>query len=234
MTNDSLDRMIRQALLAAAEADCQQVMAQTTEELSPSPAYQRWTRRFLKNPLAELRRTRRPVWKRVMRSAACILLILSLSFGTLMAVSPDARAWVIKWFAQEHSTHVSYEYTEEVPVEKLGKWVPTYLPEGYTQTDFIDLGNQVVVNFNNHDPERKITLNYHLMSEGGGFGLDNEHHEISNITISNMPGQLFTAKNNGPNMLVWFNENAQHAFLLVSKIDCDTLLRIAESVEPVN
>lgn len=233
MTNDSLDWMIRQALLAAAEADCQQVMAQTTEELSPSPAYQRWTQHFLKNPLAELRRTRRPVWQNVARTAACFLLAGSLSFATVMAVSPSAREQVVRWFTYHFSDHVSYTFSGQDSSDALRNWVPTYLPDGYVQTDFIDLENQIAIYYNADDPDMRLKFNYMLLSEGGGFDLDNEHHTISNVTINGLSGQLLTATDNVPNMLVWFDEVNNYAFLLMSRLNCDTLIRIAENVKPV-
>ena len=73
------------------------------------------------------------------------------------------------------------------------------------------------------------------MEEGSGYSLDNEWHNISDISVQGLPGQLFTStKENGQNMLVWFDEITEHAFLLTSRVPCEILLQIAESVEPIS
>lgn len=61
--------------------------------------------------------------------------------------------------------------------------------------------------------------------------LDNEWHEISSLSIQGMPASLFTAtEENGIHMLLWFDEANKHSFLLLSRIDSDILIRMAESV----
>ncbi|MBR6526535.1 MAG: DUF4367 domain-containing protein [Lachnospiraceae bacterium] len=223
------DLLIRQALLDAALADYN--TADLPEAPSFSTKYLAWERKFLRNPQAFAQRVLRPLWQTALRSAACFLLVVSLSFGSLMAFSPQARAWVSEWFAQHFPTYTSYGFTAQIPTEKLQHWEPTYLPEEYTDTEFIDLDNQIVVYYHSDNPSMKIKFNYKLTSEGSGFSLDNEHHTISDITVGNMPGQLFQAENDSPNMLVWFDSSSHHAFMLASRLPCDTLVQIAESVE---
>lgn len=222
---------ICQAFLDAAEEDFRQALADASEPPAFSPEYQAWERRFLRNPIGFSKRSLRPVWKTVFRWAACILLVASLSLGTLMAVSPQARARVISWVTEWHEDHVTYRFRgEDLPTEALRDWTPTYLPDGYEQTDYIDLENIVSILYNNDDPELEIEFSYQLLTEGGGYSLDNERHDISSISICGMTGYLFTATDGSQNMLVWMDEKNHHAFLLMSRVDCDTLIRIAESV----
>lgn len=221
---------IRQALLDAAEEDLRQALADPTKPAF-SPRYLAWEKKFLRNPIGLSKRTLRPVWKTVLRWAACFLLVVSLSLGTLMAVSPQARAWVTAWFTEQHKDHVTYRFQgEALPTEALRDWAPTYLPDGYEQTDYIDLENIVSILYNNDDPKMEIELSYQLLTEGGGESLDNERHEITPVSIHGMSGYLHTATDDSQNMLVWFDEANHHAFLLMSRVDCDTLIRIAESV----
>ena len=224
------DLLIRQALLDAALADFHQ--ADLPEAPSFSPKYLAWEKKFLRNPQAFAQRALRPVWQTALRSAACFLLVVSLSFGSLMAFSPQARAWVTEWFTQHLSTHTSYRFTEQISSDHLQHWEPAYLPEEYTDTEFIDLDNQIVVYYYSDDPSMKIKFNYKLTSEGSGFALDNEHHTVSDVLINDIPGQLFLAENDSPNLLVWFDSTTHHAFMLSSRLPCDTLIEIAESVTP--
>lgn len=65
--------------------------------------------------------------------------------------------------------------------------------------------------------------------------LGQEYHTITNVRVNGLPGQLFIADptTNHENMLLWFDEENNHSFLLMSHLPCDTLLDIAESVRPV-
>lgn len=222
---------IRQAFLDAAEEDFRQALADAPEPPAFSPKYQAWERKFLRNPIGFSKRTLRPVWKTVLRWAACFLLVISLSLGTLMAVSPQARAWVISWVTEWHEDHVTYRFRgDDLPTEALRDWVPAYLPDGYEQTNLIDLPGVVSILYNNDDPEMEIEFCYQLLTEGSGYSLDNERHDISSISIHGMTGYLYTATDGSQNMLVWMDEKNHHAFLLMSRVNCDTLIRIAESV----
>ena len=76
------DLLIRQALLDAALADYD--TADLSEVPSFSPKYLAWENKFLRNPIAFAQRALRPVWKTILRSAACFLLVVSLRAGRLV------------------------------------------------------------------------------------------------------------------------------------------------------
>lgn len=226
-TNDP----IRQALLDAVEEEFCLALADTPEQTAFSARYLAWEKKFLRDPIGFSKRTIRPRWEAALRSAACFLLVVSVSLGVFLSFSPQARAWVVSWVTEQYEDHVTYRFQgEDLPTEALRDWAPTYLPDGYEQTDYIDLENIVSILYNNDDPKMEIELSYQLLTEGGGESLDNERHEITPVSIHGMSGYLHTATDDSQNMLVWFDEANHHAFLLMSRVDCDTLIRIAESV----
>ena len=223
------DLLIRQALLDAALADYG--TAGLLEAPSFSPKYLAWENKFLRNPIAFAQRALRPVWQTILRSAACFLLVVSLSFGSLMAFSPQARAWVVSWFTEWYEDHVRYQFQGEyLPVESLQDWTLSYLPEGYAQTDYIDLKNIVIRLYNNDDPNMEIEFNYQLLTDGNEYRLDNERHIPSDISIHNMSGQYLAAIDGSQNFLVWADEENKHVFLLMSRLPRDELIKIAENV----
>ena len=227
------DLLIRQALLDAALADYG--TAGLLEAPSFSTKYLAWEKKFLRNPQAFAQRALRPVWQTALRSAACFLLVVSLSFGSLMAFSPQARAWIVSWFVKSYSDHVEYRFAGDyTPItENLQNWTPTYLPDGYVQTDFIDLPGVISILYNNDDPSMEIEFSYQLMSNVGEQ-LDNERHTPSPITIRGMQGEFWEATDGSQNFLVWFDEESKHAFLLMSRQPKNELIKIAESVEPIH
>ena len=80
----------------------------------PTHHYQRQIAAMLSDPLKwAQKRARGPLWKNVAQKAAVILLVFSLSLGSLMAVSPTVRAAVVRWVTEWYETHIVYRYSGE-------------------------------------------------------------------------------------------------------------------------
>lgn len=104
--SETVGLRIRQALLDAAEADYWQALA-SAPEIPFSAQYLRWEGRFLDHPVSMAKGAFRTPWQRVLRTAACFVLVLSLSFGTLMAGSPHVRAVVATWIGIIDQTSIT-------------------------------------------------------------------------------------------------------------------------------
>ena len=96
MTDQELDTLMRRVLLDSLKLDLE---GATGNELpfEPTPRYQRQMTAMLADPLKWARKRARPVWKKAIQKVAVILLVFSLSLGSLMAVSPTVRADVVSW-----------------------------------------------------------------------------------------------------------------------------------------
>ena len=95
MTDRELDSLMREILLDAIaldEEDCKD-----RNPFEPSLKHQRQIGAMLKDPLRWAKDRSKPVWKKVGQRAAVILLVVTISFGSVMAVSPTARAAVLRW-----------------------------------------------------------------------------------------------------------------------------------------
>lgn len=230
-------QLIRRALLQAALEDYQEALEATPEAPPFSPKYRRWEKQFLRNPAAAAKaaaRASRPQWQRVLRTAACFLVVFSVTFGAIMAGSPTARAAVIRWVTREASDHVAYDFEGAVPNDPLGLWEPSYLPAGYSRDKVVDLEVVMSIYYETDDPDMWLIFDYHWIANGMGENLDDEHHTITDVSVNGMFGQLFTATDGSQNMLLWLDEANSRSFLLISRLPCDTLLDIAESVRQVN
>lgn len=222
---------IRNGLLQANFLDYQEALRTAPAAPVPSPAHRRWEKRLLRNPAAYRRRQNRPPRTKVLRMAACVLLALGLSCAALLTTSAQAREWVARWVIRESSTHTSYDFQGSVPAGEMAAWAPTYLPEGYAETERINLGNIVDVFYNTDDPRMWIEFSYLRLSEGNGIDLDNEHHVTTVVFINGIYGHLYVSTNCSPNMLTWFEEETGYAFLLSSRLAPKELISIAESIE---
>ena len=97
MTEKELDAFMSKVLLDAIAFDEDRL-----EEKIPyaaSARHRRQMRAMLKDPVRWARERGKPVWKRVLQTAAVILLMLSLGLGSVMLASPTARATIVRWFA---------------------------------------------------------------------------------------------------------------------------------------
>lgn len=117
MTEQELDLFMRNVLLDAIALD--EETNTETIPYTPSLHHQKQIKAMLKNPLRWARDRKQPVWKRALKRVAVILLVISLAFGSLMVVSPTARATFIRWVTEWYETHITYRYAGPSAVEKM-------------------------------------------------------------------------------------------------------------------
>lgn len=227
---DITDLRLRRAFLDAAEKDFQEALSTASDVPSFSARYLRWEDRFLDHPVETARRAFRTGWQKALRMAACIALIAALSFAMLMATSAQAREWVLRWLMEWHPTHVSFIATESAESDNTKYWEPSWLPEGYSRTEFDADGGFVIAVYESSSNEPPIYLQYMTIQEDMGFHIDNEWHTITNTEINNMPGKRFDSTRGETNMVLWFSEENQYSFLLTSNLSSDTLMTVAESL----
>ncbi len=227
MTEHEFEALVRQALLKSAEQDCERLLC-AVPDFSPSLRYLAWEKKLLANPFGYAKKQTRPLWKKVLRAAACVVLAVGISVGGLLAVSPDARAWVQQIFAEWFDTHARFTFSGNAGQE-AGAWKTSYLPEGFqlVKEEGITMKNMVYENTEG----RRIYFTYAPANESTMFSTDSEHQDYTPITVNGSPAHLLAAKESGEtSFLLWVNEDGI-AFELMSSIDSEELIRIAERVQ---
>ena len=145
-----------------------------------------------------------------------------------MTMNP--RTAKITYLKEHHEEYDSYQFHGTVPLKEMVNWTPSFLPEGYIESKRTDLGTLVEITYDCKDLDMWITFSYLRLAEGSGFDLDNEHHVVTEISVQDMDGYLYTASEDKLNAVVWFNETLGYGSLLSSRLPPDTLLKVAESV----
>ena len=128
MTEKELDAFMSKVLLDAIAFDEDRL-----EEKIPyaaSARHRRQMRAMLKDPVRWARERGKPVWKRVLQTAAVILLMLSLGLGSVMLASPTARATIVRWVTEWYETHIVFRYAGEDAQGETSQYEPGELPEG--------------------------------------------------------------------------------------------------------
>lgn len=224
----TFDSLLEQGLLLAAAKDAEEL--DQDEEVEFSPKYQKFRREFLKDPFRCARRKKRPVWKKVLQTAACLLLAAALGLAALLAVSSEARAGLLQWVRTIGDTSVSYDFyagpTNQVPPRyEIGA-----LPEGYVEIENNVIPKSRLVIYQNEEGQR-ITFQYMYMEEGVGLGIETENVEMTEIEVNGWNGYFYLVPNGSDSSaVVWADEQAGLLFSLDMWGALNEILPVAESI----
>ena len=236
MTDAEFEDMVRSALLEATRREYAHILeADDLPAPDYSPRFLRWQEKFLADPFGYVKRKARPLWKKVGRAAACLLVAAGVAFGGVLVFSPQARAWVAQVIAEWRETHTKFTFTGEPrPGADVGVWRPSYVPDGFEEIDRLDLERVGYIVYEDSDGV-SIRFTYRLLNGSGSFSNDNEHSDYYQTTINGNPADLFISTQAGKrSFLIWSDEDVGTAYKLSSEIDYNELITMAESVEKIN
>ena len=218
MTDQELDRLLRRALLDAADQE-----AQTPPETETplSEGHRRRMREMLRDPLLWFRLRNPYPWRTVARRAAVVLLMLSLSAAMVLAVSPKGR--------------VEFRYHGDGPAQALPQYRIAALPEGYTETERAASYAAGDVKYTNADGDM-ILLSYLYMSDGvvSGFELDNGD-TMTDTQVNGIPATLIVSSMEGNfSSVTWRDTASNIEFTVAAVADEPVIIAMAESVSLCN
>ena len=235
MTDQELDTLMRRVLLDSLKLDLE---GATGNELpfELTPRYQRQMTAMLANPLKWARKRARPVWKKAIQKAAVILLVFSLSLGSLMAISPTVRAAVVRWVVEWYETHITYRYSGEQITDEMPRYEITDLPEGYVEAESerVEWPSYVSIIYQNKNDKNAqwIYLRYIYMQQGTISNFEIEDADILPVTVNGLDGQLYLARNpeQSDSTITWIDPDKNIFFAVDAALSENDILHIAESV----
>ena len=236
MTDRELDRMMQHVLLDAIKRDCEKE-TDDVPAFKPTRHYQRQIAAMLSDPLKWARKRARPIWKSALQKVAMILLVFTLSLGSLMAVSPTVRAAVVRWVTEWYETHVVYRFSGEQITDEMPQYEVTDLPEGYAEIERVEWPSYVSIIYQNVNDENAswIYLQYIYMQQGasGNFGIENA--DIIPVTVNGLEGQLYLNRDaeGADSTITWIIPDENILFAVSAALNTDDILHMAESVSLV-
>ena len=114
---------------------------------------------------------------------AVILLVFSLSLGSLMAISPTVRAAVVRWVTEWYETHIIYRYSGEDILGEMPHYDISELPHGYTEIIRDVYAASVSVVYESSDGN-VICFDYTHMQQGSAGIIVPGDDEIIDIKIT--------------------------------------------------
>ena len=236
MTDQELDQMMRRALLDAAAQEAE-ALPQEPPELSPR--HGRSMRAMLRDPLAWARSRRRPALRTAARHAAArhaaaVLLVLVLSAAVLVTVSPQVRADITRWVAEQTGNVLDFQFRGDSPAQPIPQYQITALPEGYVETERTDSFAAGNVTYKNSDGDMILLSYTYMHGAHDGFILDNTD-TVSDIRVSGMPGKLILSSlEDHDSYVTWIDGASNMQFTVSAAIDEVSIIAIAESVSLYN
>lgn len=229
MTESEFDALLRRALIDVIHEDYADIL-EGEPDVPPHPEkYLRRERKLLADPLGYVRRLARPVWKKALRMAACILLALATLFGSVMALSPSARAWVVDRVIRWTQTYAEFSFITQDNEVITADWRPNYVPLGFEEVDatWSETSHTLRLTYENLGGET-IRIICKPYAQGNIFNVDNEHSNYQQIEVNGRPADLFSSNTDGfPNYVLWTSSGGGIAYMIVSDIDTDKLISIA-------
>lgn len=172
---------------------------------------------------------RRPAIYRFSRSVAVACLTVVLCFGTVMAVSAEARAAVFGWVRQQCG--VFYEYFFEGKATTApAKYELGWVPEGVEfVTSYETAGGEVFIYTD--DKDTLIQFSYIADPDNGKLYMDSVGDEQIPVTVNDNEGVVyFSPSEEKTNDIIWTNSD-NVLFAISGHFDEDTLIKMAESVQ---
>lgn len=236
MTDQELDRLMRRVLLDSMERreDTEAVVPAFT----PSARHDRQIRSMLADPIRWAHRRTRPVWKSVLQRVAMILLVFTLSLGSLMAISPTVRAAVVRWAVEWYENHVTYRYSGNAIAQDMPQYEITALPEGYVEDTSlrIEWPNYISIKYKSEELQNMILFDYIYMQQASVSDfVPGENTIILPITVNDLNGQLFLEADweNVRNVITWIDPDSNLQFTLQANLSESDILHMAESISLV-
>lgn len=178
------------------------------------------------------RQRRRSVQHTVWRYAAAVLLTVTLTFGAVMAVSPQARAAVVQWVRTVYENSIVYRFFNPAPQGALPRYELTWLPEGFAETDVFCNEEYYRAMYENEETSQVIIFEYQFMQDGTSVtNTPEEGSSITQVEVNGLRGEYYQAPDDADgNLLQFIDETANIVFKISGNIDRDGIFNIAEGM----
>lgn len=174
-------------------------------------------------------RTDHPIRYWVQKVVACILLIVLLGGGSVLALSSEARATFVGWVREVYESWFAYKYEgEDQELPKDAVFHITWLPEGFVEVTQSASEDQICTFYQDGNSD-SITFIYTRSMESANLYIEEGEVETQTVQIGHLYADLYLdQRSGGANALVWSDRGI--LFSLYGNCSGDDLIKIAENV----
>ncbi len=217
------DEMLAQAVAKAAAILGSSLPAEYPHSFSPA---------FQRKMGPVLRRQRHPALYRCLKTAAAILLVLTTCFGSLLALSAQAREFVFGWVWERYDSCYHYYFAGESAPDPSSGFRPGWLPEGFVLDNVEKLPGGEIYCY--HDESGWLAIfSYLVKTDAVEMYIQCADFEQREVSINGLPGTLYLSPDDSDSSeIVWIDSEKGILFNLGAHVSEDVLIKMAESVVP--
>lgn len=187
--------------------------------------------RFRRKMRHLLFRQQHPGLMRCVQSAAVLFLTLTVLFGSLLAVSSEAREFVFGWVRGQFGSGFIYTFDGDAAPSEIPQYCLGWIPDGYTQDFTSELEGGKILGYVNAAGQQMLFA-YSSASTGTIFALlQCEDYKQEEVSINGIAGTLYIPPSDEESStIVWINHQENIIFDVDASVDKQTLIKIAENV----
>lgn len=183
--------------------------------------------------LITLSHKRKQPSRRLQRIAAMFAVII-IGASSFIGVNAEARAAFVGWIKEVADTYFVYRYEGESDVSAAPTdYRPTWLPDGYTEFYLDDSEDTVFVVYSNEAGEM-LKLSYAPNPDQTSWFVNTSNTVRNDAKVNGVQADLFIATDPATSSALMWVDKHNTAFLLDGFLDEETLIYVAEHIEPVD
>ena len=239
--DEYLDSLIRLAYKNAEALEAQRLMEEDDNASDPVPANDKEAvfQMFL-DKMEQLEGGKRPKarvipWKKVLTRlaniAACIVVLLGIAAPFAIAYVEPIRIRVMQLLIDIKDDHTELIFTEDtdaefyVPEGYMGRYYPTYIPEGFELTDV-----SVLFYDTTYQNKAGAKIYYSECTEDDEIDINTEGAILSHATVNG--AEAFVAEQETYVIITWALEDRY--FVIIADTSLDEALKMARSVRRIS
>lgn len=183
--------------------------------------------------LVALTRKQKKTSKRNQRIAAMFAVVI-IGASSFFAINAEARAAFVGWFKELADTYFVYRYEGESDVSVAPTdYRLTWLPDGYTEFYLDDSEDTVFVAYANEAGEM-LKLSYAPNPDQTAWFVNTSNTVRKDAKVNGVQADLFISTNPATSSTIMWVDKQNTAFMLDGFLDEETLIYVAEHIEPVD
>ena len=188
--------------------------------------------RFEENMKSVIKKNNHPQLKRVLRMAASFALVILVASGSVMALSPTARAAVMGWLFGQDGTTFSYtSMGEESESDVYYKYDLAEIPEGYFLWQEIVDESQSIMLYAEEEKGHLLKVTGSPNDGTGAMFLLTTTDEKSTVQIGDITADFYQSSTaDSSSGLAWIDPDTDYLICLDGFFSKEELIEMAQSL----
>lgn len=194
-----------------------------------------FSRRFEHKMRKLINHTKYPMVYKLLKAAACFLLISGLTAFMYLTTNVKARESFFDWIKAQYEHFIEYYFdgmvgNETIDDNELVEYRLGWVPEGYAESEVSKNSNKTIVIYSNGSNEW-LQFSYYINPASTNLLIGQNPYGYSTIKLNNLTAEIYISDTpNESNGVVWFNESKNILFNISAFLPKEDLIKMAENI----